>query len=88
MVLANNLEQWINKKWDERDARNRAAGLEKARRRVARLSVLSGALGTNDVSRLSLGASCLMSLCLAATTVLFMRTRIDPAPSRISVPFL
>ena len=27
MVLANNLEQWINKKWDERDARNRAEGI-------------------------------------------------------------
>ena len=26
MVLANNLEQWINKKWEERDARNRAEG--------------------------------------------------------------
>ena len=31
MILANNLEQWINKKWDERDARNRAAGLEEGR---------------------------------------------------------
>ena len=28
MILANNLEQWINRKWEERDARNRAAGLE------------------------------------------------------------
>ena len=28
MVLANNLEYWINKKWDERDARNRAIGFE------------------------------------------------------------
>ena len=27
MILANNLEQWINKKWDERDARNRAEGI-------------------------------------------------------------
>ena len=27
MFLANNLEQWINKKWDERDARNRAEGI-------------------------------------------------------------
>ena len=31
MILANNLEQWINKKWDERDARNRAEGLEEGR---------------------------------------------------------
>ena len=31
MILANNLEQWINKKWDERDARNRADGLEEGR---------------------------------------------------------
>ena len=31
MILANNLEQWTNKKWDERDARNRAAGLEEGR---------------------------------------------------------
>ena len=31
MILANNLEQWINKKWDERDARNWAAGLEEGR---------------------------------------------------------
>ena len=31
MVLANNLEQWINKKWDERDARNRAEGENKGR---------------------------------------------------------
>ena len=27
MFLANNLEYWINKKWDERDARNRAEGI-------------------------------------------------------------
>ena len=33
MVLANNLEQWINKKWDERDARNRAAGLEEGEKK-------------------------------------------------------
>ena len=26
MFLANNLEYWINKKWEERDARNRAIG--------------------------------------------------------------
>ena len=31
MILASNLEQWINKKWDERDARNRSAGLEEGR---------------------------------------------------------
>ena len=31
MILANNLEQWINRKWDERDARNRAEGLEEGR---------------------------------------------------------
>ena len=30
MVLANNLEQWINKKWEERDARNRAEGRAEA----------------------------------------------------------
>ena len=28
MILASNLEQWINKKWEERDARNRAEGIE------------------------------------------------------------
>ena len=33
MILANNLEQWINKKWDERDARNRAAGLEEGEKK-------------------------------------------------------
>ena len=33
MVLANNLEQWINKKWDERDARNRSAGLEEGEKK-------------------------------------------------------
>ena len=27
MILASNLEQWINKKWGERDARNRADGI-------------------------------------------------------------
>ena len=26
MILSNSLEQWINRKWDERDARNRAEG--------------------------------------------------------------
>ena len=26
MILASNLEQWINRKWEERDARNRAEG--------------------------------------------------------------
>ena len=30
MVLANNLEQWINRKWEERDARNRAEGRAEA----------------------------------------------------------
>ena len=33
MILANNLEQWINKKWDERDARNRAEGLEEGEKK-------------------------------------------------------
>ena len=33
MILASNLEQWINKKWDERDARNWAAGLEEGEKR-------------------------------------------------------
>ena len=33
MILANNLEQWINKKWDERDARNRSAGLEEGEKK-------------------------------------------------------
>ena len=28
MILASNLEQWINRKWEERDARNRAKGIE------------------------------------------------------------
>ena len=28
MILASNLEQWINRKWEERDARNRAEGIE------------------------------------------------------------
>ena len=27
MILANNLEQWINRKWEEWDARNRAEGI-------------------------------------------------------------
>ena len=27
MILASNLEQWINRKWEERDARNRAEGI-------------------------------------------------------------
>ena len=31
MILANNLEQWINRKWEERDARNMAAGEKKGR---------------------------------------------------------
>ena len=31
MILSNSLEQWINRKWDERDARNRAVGLEEGR---------------------------------------------------------
>ena len=31
MFLSNNLEQWINRKWDARDARNRAVGLEEGR---------------------------------------------------------
>ena len=26
MILASNLEQWINRKWEQRDARNRAEG--------------------------------------------------------------
>ena len=43
MILANNLEQWINKKWDERDARNRAEGIaigvEEGEKRVVRLTL-------------------------------------------------
>ena len=33
MILASNLEQWVNKKWDERDARNRAEGLEEGEKK-------------------------------------------------------
>ena len=93
MVLANNLEQWINKKWDERDARNRAEGIAigveegEKKERVVPMLLLNCALGTSVVSRLSLGTRHSMSLCLAATTVLFMRKRIDPALPRISVLF-
>ena len=42
MVLANNLEQWINKKWDERDARNRAEGLEEGERKGRAIGVEEG----------------------------------------------
>ena len=42
MVLANNLEQWINKKWDERDARNRAAGLEEGEKKGRAIGVEEG----------------------------------------------
>ena len=42
MILANNLEQWINKKWDERDARNRAAGLEEGERKGRAIGVEEG----------------------------------------------
>ena len=31
MFMSNSLEQWINRKWDERDARNKAVGLEEGR---------------------------------------------------------
>ena len=33
MILSNSLEQWINRKWDERDARNRAIGLAEGEKR-------------------------------------------------------
>ena len=42
MILANNLEQWINKKWDERDARNRAAGLEEGEKKGRAIGVEEG----------------------------------------------
>ena len=42
MVLANNLEQWINKKWDERDARNRSAGLEEGEKKGRAIGVEEG----------------------------------------------
>ena len=42
MILANNLEQWINKKWDERDARNRAAGLEEGEKRGIEIGLEEG----------------------------------------------
>ena len=42
MFLANNLEQWINKKWDERDARNRAAGLEEGEKKGRAIGVEEG----------------------------------------------
>ena len=42
MILANNLEQWINKKWDERDARNRAEGLEEGEKKGRAIGVEEG----------------------------------------------
>ena len=42
MILASNLEQWINKKWDERDARNRAAGLEEGEKKGRAIGVEEG----------------------------------------------
>ena len=42
MILANNLEQWINKKWEERDARNRSAGLEEGEKRGIEIGLEEG----------------------------------------------
>ena len=50
MVLANNLEQWINKKWDERDARNREEGraVERAEWRAREERMMSELRAWND----------------------------------------
>ena len=42
MILASNLEQWINRKWEERDARNRAAGLEEGEQKGRAIGVEEG----------------------------------------------
>ena len=42
MFLSNSLEQWINRKWDERDARNRAVGLAEGEKRGRAIGVEEG----------------------------------------------
>ena len=42
MFLSNSLEQWINRKWDERDARNRAVGLAEGEKKGRAIGVKEG----------------------------------------------
>ena len=42
MILSNSLEQWVARKWDERDARNRAVGLAEGEKKGRAIGVEEG----------------------------------------------